>query len=170
MLCPVPRHGWTARWRVCATSRDRSCCLVLPCWWQAGAHMLLYPCGSSAVVLSSGRAASATFALHAGVCVRRVRRADFLAIVDLGFCQNSFMPNQSRPDAMPRVSTLKFVQIFLRLMAITVHLFQHVAAFPRLCPFTPRLVRVKLPQVLSTHPVGVAVKVKSDAVATAAMV
>jgi|GEM_PF-1928151 len=55
--------------------------------------------------LSSRKAARATCALKVGVCVRRVRRADFLTI------KNSFSPDQSRPGFMPGVSTYSAVQI-----------------------------------------------------------
>ncbi len=60
---------------------------------------------SSAKVLSSRKAANATWALNAAVCVRRVRRADFFTI------ENSFSPDLRRPGFMPGVSAYSSVQI-----------------------------------------------------------
>ncbi len=59
---------------------------------------------SSVVVLSLRRAANATCAFKPRLCVRRVRRADFLAI------KNAFLPAPHRAGLTPRVSTYQAVQ------------------------------------------------------------
>jgi hypothetical protein len=49
-------------------------------------------------------AANATRALNSAVCLRRVRRPDFLTI------ENSFSPSLPRPSILPGVSTYRTVQ------------------------------------------------------------
>lgn len=73
-----------------------------PVIWLACSSKCL---ASSAGVLSSRKAARATWALNAGVCVRWMRRADFFLI------ENSFSPDRPRPGFMPGVSTYSVVQI-----------------------------------------------------------
>jgi hypothetical protein len=65
-----------------------------------------YSLHSSAIVLSSRKAARATCALNAGLWVRRVRRADFFLTIG-----NSFSPDPRRPGSTPGVSTYSAVQI-----------------------------------------------------------
>lgn len=76
------------------------------------------------MVLSSRTAANATCALKTGLWVRRVRRADFLTIVDSGFCQNSFSPGLTRPSIISEVPTYSAVQI----SGATSHISQQVFA------------------------------------------
>jgi hypothetical protein len=72
--------------------------------------------------LSSRKAARATRALNAGVCVRRVRRADFLTIVDLwGLAKTPVCPailGQTLCPEFPLKKLFKFARPLLLLVAV----------------------------------------------------